>query len=664
MRWSRLLPRLAFSIALLAALPLGCGTRARTQVMVEVHADAGLRARLTRVHLRAQGFDGTGLVPGMTFDRDVSAPLAFPISLAIVPQGEDVTRTFRFQATGFEGADEIVTVRARSGFRAGQTLRIVLVLEDACAGIRCTDLETCRAGVCSDAAIDPGTLLPLDSDAAIDASRLDAPMSAMDDAGLDAPMLEPDALLLDAPMTTDAGTDASSVPDAYTPPDATFDGGPCSDMPGRTFCPGEVGCFDLLEDDAHCGACDVFCLGGRTCNAGFCIYESTGADGAFRPMASMELAPGVHHFTVINIPPGVVITTSGSGVLDLRATGAITVQGSIDVSGGNGANGINPAALYTGSGGGGATGVPIHGTSATVGCATSGGGGAGAAGGNGDGYSDACDAPGAAFGGGAGAVWGGGGGGGGGHAGGGGGGGGTYGGTGGGGGATLGEVGGSGGMSVIVGSRAHGTAGAGGRAPGPYAGGDGSEATLCETGGSWAAGAGGGSIGRTAAEDPTVSGTLRAGSGGGGGGSHALGGSGSHGGAGGGGGGGAIRLSSPMAITIASTGRLVADGGDGGSVPTADEESGAGGGGSGGVVALHAPSVTIDGRISATGGAGGTNPCGGNGGAGGVGRVRLSVEPARCMVGGSATLDPPLPGGACMPSAPVDGRAYVGRWPD
>jgi len=656
--------RLALAASLGLALAPGCGTRPRTQVMVEVHAEPGLRGRLTRVSLRAQGFDGTGLVPGMTFDRDVTAPIAFPVSLAIIPQGEDVTRTFRVEATGYEGAAPVVTVRARSGFRSGQTLRLVLLLEEACAGVMCSDTQTCRAGTCTDASVDPDTLPPLGSDAGIDPARPDARVVVMEDAGLDAFSIETDAFTVDAGPSPDAGLDAFVPADAFTPPDATLDGGPCSDMPGRTFCPGEVGCFDLLEDDSHCGSCDVFCVGGRTCNAGACIFESTGADGAFRPMASMQLAPGVHHFTVINIPPGVVITTTGSGVLDLRATGSITVQGTIDVSGGRGAEGINPPGLYTGAGGGGGTGAQFHGLSSRMGCALAGAGGEGGSGGNGDGYSDACDAPGGMFGGGAGAVWGGGGGGGGGPAGGGGGGGGTYGGTGGAGGAASGEVGGLGGMSVIVGSRAHGTAGGGGRAPGSYAGGDGAESTLCETSGSWAAGGGGGSIGRLAAEDPTVTATLRAGSAGGGGGSHALGGSSSHGGGGGGGGGGAVRLSSPMAITISATGRVLAVGGPGGSVPTAGEESGAGGGGSGGVVALLAPSVTIEGRLDARGGAGGTNPCGANGGAGGFGRVRISVDPARCTIGGAAGIDPSLATGACTPGPAADGRAYVSAWPD
>jgi hypothetical protein len=664
-------PRLLALLLAVSAATLttpGCASRPRTQVMVEVHAEPALAARLGRVHLRAQGFDATGLEPGMTFDRDVTAPLAFPISLAIVPQGDDPTRTFRFQATGYEGERELVTVRARSGFRSEQTLRLVLVLEASCADVVCDDAQTCTAGGCRDALVDPDELLPLASDASIDAARLDGGVvEPIDAAGLDAAGLDASAEL-DASSDPDAPDleDAFSPPDAFSPLDAPMDAGPCSATPTYTYCPDDRACFDLADDDTHCGRCDVFCVGGRTCADGVCVFESTGAEGSFRPTASQALTPGVHHFTSIIIPPGVVITTSGSGVLDLRATGAITVNGTIDVSGGDGADGVEPSALYGGSGGGGDTGAPTPAASVPGGCGVEGAGGEGARGSDGtrDG-SGSCTPGGGNLGGGVGGVWGGGGSGGGGYAGGGGGAGGGN--RGGNGGAVLGEVGGAGGTTVIEGARPHGTGGTGGRAPGRYAGGDGLEAPMCRdvVMGWWSGGGGGGSIGRAAAEDPSVESTFRPGSGGGGGGSHAQGGSTSDGGAGGGGGGGALRLSSPTSITVGATARLLANGGAGGRVPGAGEASGGGGGGSGGVVYLAAPRLDLLGRVSAVGGPGGANPaCGANGGGGGLGRVRLSVTAASCSIGPSAVVDPPLPADTCAPAAPAEGEAYVGAWPE
>ena len=65
------------------------------------------------------------------------------------------------------------------------------------------------------------------------------------------------------------------------------------------------------------------------------------------------LAPGVYHFTTITIPSGVTVTTNGTGTLDLRATGAVTIAGAIDVSGSRGGNGAAYGGCAQGSTGGG-----------------------------------------------------------------------------------------------------------------------------------------------------------------------------------------------------------------------------------------------------------------------------------------------------------------------
>ena len=92
------------------------------------------------------------------------------------------------------------------------------------------------------------------------------------------------------------------------------------------------------------------------CVTGACTlvdpFPSTGAEGAFAPAANTVITPGIHNYTTINIPAGVTVTTNGSGVLDLRATGNITIAGTINVSGGLGGTGVRP----TGGGGGGTTG--------------------------------------------------------------------------------------------------------------------------------------------------------------------------------------------------------------------------------------------------------------------------------------------------------------------
>ena len=84
-------------------------------------------------------------------------------------------------------------------------------------------------------------------------------------------------------------------------------------------------------------------------------FASTGSEGAFAPTANTVLAGGVHNFTTIDIPAGVTVTIaagSNNGVLDLRATGDVSIDGTIDLSGAPGGQGPAHDVLWTGSGGG------------------------------------------------------------------------------------------------------------------------------------------------------------------------------------------------------------------------------------------------------------------------------------------------------------------------
>ncbi|GAC1556019.1 MAG: hypothetical protein NVS3B10_16660 [Polyangiales bacterium] len=99
------------------------------------------------------------------------------------------------------------------------------------------------------------------------------------------------------------------------------------------------GCeIDTMTDASNCGACGKACATGTTCTAGTC---GGATEGAFDPIVNPTfLSPGVHNFTTITIPAGVVVYVAGagplSGTLDLRATGDIKIDGTIDVSGGPG----------------------------------------------------------------------------------------------------------------------------------------------------------------------------------------------------------------------------------------------------------------------------------------------------------------------------------------
>lgn len=95
---------------------------------------------------------------------------------------------------------------------------------------------------------------------------------------------------------------------------------------------------------------------------------STGADGAFAPVASQTIplpASGVFNYTTVNIPSGVTIKyirNAKNTPVTILATGAVTIAGTIDVSGQTGA--LNGPAAGGGAGGpggfdGGRAGYPF-----------------------------------------------------------------------------------------------------------------------------------------------------------------------------------------------------------------------------------------------------------------------------------------------------------------
>jgi hypothetical protein len=454
---------------------------------------------------------------------------------------------------------------------------------------------------------------------------------------------------------------------------------------------------NLNTDTNHCGRCGVRCAAGASCNAGVCMMgPSTGNEGAFNPVVNPTfLRPGVHNFTTINVPAGVVVYVAGSGgmgesgTLDLRATGDVLIDGTIDVSGGPGSQStITSRSTRQGrAGAGGFTGDP---RTATAGPAcewvggVSGGNGRGLTGTTGTcrvGSNSVCitdnptrlifASPVAQFGGGGGVFSG-------------------FRAYGAGGGGFAGGAPGALGMAYpgqtdCSGASAGGgaVAGAGGSAGAGRTVYDGRAGTLGQTQcpgirpeipASWVGGGGGGSIGSAAASDLAVDSTFYPGSGGGGGSADYLNRPAFGGTSGGGGGGGALRIWSQTRITI--NGRVLANGGDGGDAyigtnraAGCDPQPGAaGGGGSGGVVFLRAPAITtgVRARVSAMGGAGGFGSLyasGGAGGVGGPGRIRLSVNSATCLLAG--TFAPALSSGCAVTPAPgVQGRAYVATYPN
>ncbi|APR78421.1 Hypothetical protein A7982_03768 [Minicystis rosea] len=460
-------------------------------------------------------------------------------------------------------------------------------------------------------------------------------------------------------------------------------GGPACGA-GQTCCP--TGCADLNNDPNHCGGCATVCGPTASCINGSCATN----EGAFNPIVNPTfLAPGVHNFTTINIPAGVTVFVAGpgpaSGTLDLRATGAIVIDGTIDLSGGPGTqNTITSMSTQSGrAGSGGYTGEPYQSATPSSACQFI-AGNPGQLGFQLQGTPGTCTilstsicvsqmdpaalvftAPPAMFGGGAGVFTG-------------------FRGYGSGGGGPAGGAPGAIGPAFGGQQNCSGASGGGGAVAGK--GGNAGNATYNGKDGvlgqtqcqgvmgfppAYVGGGGGGSIGTQAALDRAVLTTFQTGSGGGGGSADYLNRPVFGGTSGGGGGGGALKLSTPASITI--KGQLLANGGVGGdafigngAAAGCDPQPGAaGGGGSGGVIYLSAPSVSVSNGavISAAGGAGGFGSLfasGGGGGAGGLGRIRLSVSPATCSLSG--TFKPPLQAGCGTANAA--GFAYVGTYPN
>lgn len=112
------------------------------------------------------------------------------------------------------------------------------------------------------------------------------------------------------------------------------------------------------------------------------VGDAGGVDAGGAPSV-VRITAGRHNFRSVRVPAGVVLRVDGDGVLDLRATGDVIIEGTLDLSGGNGgANQTGAATAPNGWGWTVAPGVPGSAGSSTA-CSVAGTGGAGAAGSDG-----------------------------------------------------------------------------------------------------------------------------------------------------------------------------------------------------------------------------------------------------------------------------------------
>jgi len=224
---------------LLFALLIACGdTLPRTQVMLVIDAEPGVRAQTDEVQLVIRG--GTGAMSQWQERLDRSfVPgdnAEWPMELALVPISDDASRVYEATATAMSTSGALVArVRAISGYQAGKTLVLRLLFEDACRDqvAVCDATQTCRAGTCVDADVDAMSLETFKPGGGSDAGGTGGSGGSADagmDSGLDATII--------ADASIDSGVDASDVNECLSTNVCTVDY-PCQNLPSGYTCRGQ-----------------------------------------------------------------------------------------------------------------------------------------------------------------------------------------------------------------------------------------------------------------------------------------------------------------------------------------------------------------------------------------------------------------------------------------
>jgi hypothetical protein len=139
-------------------LSAACGdTIQATQVMIVIDADPAVRAQVDAVHLTVRAGQGDDGKWQQRYDETVTPgtkTIPWPMELALVPKGDDLTRVYEVTATALgTGGTALTTARAISGYRKGATVQIVLRFDQACIDRDdpCDAQQTCARGACVDA---------------------------------------------------------------------------------------------------------------------------------------------------------------------------------------------------------------------------------------------------------------------------------------------------------------------------------------------------------------------------------------------------------------------------------------------------------------------------------------------------------------------------------
>lgn len=229
--------RLALATLLLVC---ACDADELTEIVVVVDSDLEVPEDLDELRIVV---DATAIGGGTeTAGGMLTSPASFPQHLGIVHSGQGGLGPITVTATGLLGGIPVVERRARVSFVRGRTVVLRLDLVAACVGRECAAEQTCAAGVCRPVDVVESELH--DWNGRVD--RLDA----------------------GAPMDGDLPPD-SMAGDACLAAEETCNG-------ADDDCDGRVDeSFDLMTDEAHCGACGNACPGdlphaSAECRAGGC----------------------------------------------------------------------------------------------------------------------------------------------------------------------------------------------------------------------------------------------------------------------------------------------------------------------------------------------------------------------------------------------------------
>lgn len=128
--------------------------RPPTEIFLVVDADAALRAEASSLALRVTG-TAVGGASEVALDRAVTgAELRWPVTVGIVPRGNDATRGLRVEATLVSTDGTSTRATARTSYVPEETRVLRLSLEACCTGLACADTETCAGCLCVPDAVD------------------------------------------------------------------------------------------------------------------------------------------------------------------------------------------------------------------------------------------------------------------------------------------------------------------------------------------------------------------------------------------------------------------------------------------------------------------------------------------------------------------------------